>query len=37
MVNHENGKSTDLVFENWKFKSGLSDKDFTQTALKRSR
>ena len=37
MVNHQTGKSTDLIFENYAFKTGLSDNDFDQGALKRVR
>jgi outer membrane lipoprotein-sorting protein len=33
MVNHQNGKSTDLVWSNFKFKTGLKDDDFTRTRL----
>ncbi len=34
MTNHQNGKKTDLVFTNYKFKVGLSDKDLTEESLK---
>ncbi|OVE74362.1 outer membrane lipoprotein-sorting protein, partial [bacterium B13(2017)] len=37
MVNHQNGKSTQLVFSNYKFQTGLKDKDFTKNSLKRIR
>ncbi len=37
MQNHQNGKSTDLVWEGYEFKLGLKDSDFSQTALKRVR
>ncbi len=37
MVNKQTGKKTRLVYENLKFKSGLTDKDFTQSRLKRMR
>ncbi len=37
MVNHQTGKSTDLLFENYQFKTGLTDKDFDKAALKRVR
>jgi len=37
MVNQQTGKKTRLVYENLKFKSGLTDKDFTQNRLKRMR
>lgn len=33
MVNHRNGKSTVLTFSNWKFKTGLSDRDFKSSGL----
>ncbi len=37
MVNHQNGKSTDLLWSNYKFKTGLTDKNFTKNSLKRAR
>lgn len=37
MVNHQNGKSTTLLWSNFKFKNGLKDKDFTKNSLKRAR
>ena len=37
MQNHQNGKSTDLVWEDYEFKLDLKDSDFSQTALKRVR
>lgn len=37
MKNYQNGKSTRLVFENYRFRTGLSEKDFTQNSLKRAR
>lgn len=37
MVNHQTGKSTDLVFNNYKFATGFSDSDFNQNSLKRAR
>ena len=37
MVNHQNGKSTDLVMSNYRFQTGLSDKDFNKNTLKRAR
>jgi len=37
MVNHQTGKSTLLKWENYKFKTGLSDKDFSRNSLKRAR
>jgi len=33
MLNHQTGKSTDLVWSNFKFKTGLKDGDFTRTRL----
>lgn len=37
MVNHQNGKDTDLLLSGFKFDTGLTDRDFTSTSLKRSR
>lgn len=37
MQNHQNDKSTDLVWENYEFNQGFKDSDFSQTALKRAR
>jgi len=37
MTNHQNGKSTDLVFGEYKFANGYTDKDFNQASLKRAR
>ena len=37
MQNHQNGKSTDLVWEGYQFNVGFQDKDFSQSALKRIR
>ena len=37
MINHQNGKSSILLFENVKLNSGFTDRDFTQNSLKRSR
>ena len=37
MVNHQNGKATDLYFMNYRFQTGLSSKDFRKNALKRLR
>ncbi len=34
MVNHQTGKSTDLTWSKFKFKTGLKDDDFTRTRLK---
>ena len=35
MENHQNGKSTELIFNDWKFGSGASEKDFTASRLRR--
>ena len=37
MVNHQNGKSTELVYNNYVFQSGLTDADFNKNKLKRAR
>ena len=37
MINHQNGKSSILLFENVKLNSGFTERDFTQNSLKRSR
>ena len=37
MVNQQTGKKTRLVYDNFEFRSGLTDKDFTQNRLKRMR
>ena len=37
MENHQTGKSTLLTWENYKFKNGLGDKDFSRNSLKRAR
>ena len=37
MVNHKTGKETDLVFSDYAFKTGLRDRDFLNSALKRLR
>jgi len=37
MVNHQNGKSTRLVFSNYEFRTGLEDNDFNQNSLRRVR
>ena len=37
MVNHQTGKSTDLSWKSYQFKTGLSDKDFNKNSLKRAR
>ncbi len=37
MINHQTGKSTSLVWTNYSFQTGLTEKDFTSTSLKRIR
>lgn len=37
MQNHQTGKSTDLVWSNYKFQTGLESSDFTKNSLKRAR
>ncbi len=37
MVNHQNGKSTDLLFEEWTFGAGASENEFTASRLRRTR
>ena len=37
MVNHQTGKSTTLDWENYQFKTGLTEKDFDKNSLKRLR
>ena len=37
MVNHQTGKSTDLSFDDFAFRTGLTDRDFDQKALSRAR
>ncbi len=37
MVNHQTGKSTTLLWKNYQFHTGLTDKDFNSTSLKRAR
>lgn len=37
MVNHQNGKSTELRWNNYDFKTGLSESDFNRNSLKRAR
>ena len=37
MTNHQNKKSTTLEWKNFKFKTGLTERDFDQNALKRLR
>lgn len=37
MVNHQTGKSTTLEFNNYRFKTGLTERDFDRNSLKRAR
>lgn len=37
MTNHQNGKSTKLIWSDYKFQTGLQDKDFNKNSLKRAR
>ncbi len=37
MINHQTGKSTLLKWNNYKFRTGLAEADFTQDSLKRAR
>jgi outer membrane lipoprotein-sorting protein len=37
MVNHQTGKSTTLLFKDYKFRNGYSDRDFDQNSLKAAR
>jgi len=37
MINHQTGKSTELVWSNYTFKTGLKDGDFNRNSLKRAR
>lgn len=37
MENHQTGKTTLLTWKDYKFKTGLDEKDFTQNSLKRAR
>jgi len=37
MKNHQTGKSTSLLWTDYRFKTGLSDRDFNSTSLKRIR
>ena len=37
MVNHQTGKSTELIWSNYKFRVGLKDRHFNKNSLKRSR
>lgn len=37
MVNHQTGKSTTLLFADYKFRNGFTDRDFDQNSLKTAR
>jgi outer membrane lipoprotein-sorting protein len=37
MINHQTGKSTRLSWKNYRFSTGLTDRDFDRNALKRAR
>ena len=37
MVNHQNGKSTQLIFSDYSFNNGYTDRDFDRNSLKRAR
>ena len=37
MVNHQTGKSTTLTWKNYRFQTGLSERDFNRNSLKRAR
>jgi len=37
MVNHQTGKSTTLKWSNYRFATGLTDRDFDQSSLKRAK
>ena len=37
MINHQTGKSTELTFEDYEFKTGLTNRDFDRNSLKRAR
>ena len=37
MINHQTGKSTDLIYGDFVFSSGLDDNDFVKGVLKRIR
>ncbi len=36
MENHQNGKSTDVLFERWEFSVGLKENAFTPSRLRRA-
>ena len=37
MVNHQTGKSTDLIWKNYAFRNGFTDRDFDRNSLQRAR
>jgi len=37
MINHQNGKSTQLLWSDYKFGTGLKDRDFNKNSLKRAK
>ncbi|MEO1262960.1 MAG: outer membrane lipoprotein-sorting protein [Bacteroidota bacterium] len=37
MVNHQTNKETELLFQDYQFKTGLKDSDFSQNSLKRAK
>ena len=37
MINHQSGKSTELIFTDYKFNNGFTDRDFDRNSLKRAR
>jgi len=37
MLNHQTGKRTDLIWENYQYKNELGDRDFDRNTLKRAR
>ena len=37
MINHQNGKSTELTFSDYSFNNGYTDRDFDRNSLKRAR
>ena len=37
MTNHQNGKSTDLVFSDWSFANGFDEGQFTPSRLRQAR
>ena len=37
MINHQSKKSTELIWADYKFKTGLTDRDFDKNSLKRAK